>query len=170
MKDFIQINGKKIELSKETIGNFEGLLEKKDNPRRPKADGEGDYGYYYLHNRDSYGVRIEKSGHCDRETMEKDFEAGVGFKTREEGETKLEWMRAVERVKDYIAEEFGEFEPGKCELKYNLFYKELFNKFDYELYTSVINYSPIGYLKTQWDANKVIDNCEDDLKIIWGIK
>ena len=170
MKNYLQINGKKIELSAETVKNFEAQLGKdKGNPRRPNANEDGGYMYYYLHNSDECGVRIEDSGHCDKEIMDRDFDAGLGFKTKEEGETKLEWMKAVERVKDYITKEFGEFKPKEGENKHNLYCAGGDNQFMSKEARNIKNYSPIGYLKTEENVEKVIESCEADLKIIWGV-
>jgi len=94
--------------------------------------------------------------------------ASVGncFKTKKEAEKELEKRKAIVRVKKYIAEEGlysseKEFELLYCDNEKYFYANEIIN--------TIRHYSPIGYFKLLEDANKVIDDCEKDLAIIFEI-
>lgn len=79
-------------------------------------------------------------------------------------------LRAIVRVKDYIAEHFGVFEPdwdNKMEAKYHFYYNTGSGKFKYEIYYNLKNYSPIGHLRTAEHCEQLKKDCKEDLEIIF---
>ena len=102
-----------------------------------------------------------------------DFDCGLAFKTRTEAEAKLAEMKAITKVRKFIFEEGLEFEPDYRDFeqrKYNIYYS-----FEEERFFSLYNdacpeYSPFGYLKSEEDCEKVIENCKDELDVIFKVK
>jgi hypothetical protein len=103
-----------------------------------------------------------------------DFDAGLAFKTRPEAEAKLAEMQAITKVRKFIFDNNMSFEPDwlnysqkKCDIYYNIAEEEFES---YWLSKFCQKHSPFGHLKSEADCEKVIDGCEEELKIIFNIK
>lgn len=121
--------------------------------------------YFYIDNRKIFNCGWEED-EIDRGRLS----IGNVFKTKEEAETKLNWLKSVQRVKDYIEREFGEFVPDWSDIKVGKFiiYYDYSNKrLGWDRYTYLKYYSPIGYLKSIEDYNQLIKDCKEDLEIIF---
>lgn len=86
-----------------------------------------------------------------------------------ESEEKIEWLEAVQKVKTYIRQEFGEYEFSYGEFNCTIYRQ--FNKNSSELRWSCSStekhYSPIGYLRSENDADRLLEECKEDLEIIF---
>lgn len=154
----LKINGKAIELSEETKEQI-----KKACGQVKMRLNEGDK-YWVL---DSDGNIFEKKymrivGYDDGV-----WNSGNGFFTKEEAQKELAKRQAIQRVKDYIIENGMYWEPdwNSHNLKYNFYYYvdkvAIDNWIEYKIY------SPIGYLKSEEDAEKVLKDNKEDLEIIF---
>lgn len=99
------------------------------------------------------------------------WNSGNGFFTQEEAEKELARRQAKRRIQDFIIENGLEFNPdwgNDMEEKYYICFDH--HKDDFA-YTSpyTFNYGLDFYFRSEEDAELVIDNCEDDLRIIFGI-
>lgn len=95
---------------------------------------------------------------------------GNAFKTEEEATKVSDRRQAVKRVKDWIEENLGVFEPDWSDAnqsKYSIYYNYNNNLLDYTWSRALKQYSPIGYLKSEEDCKRLIENCEEDLLIIY---
>lgn len=104
-------------------------------------------------------------------------EQGNIFPTREAAKKESEKRKAIQRVKEYIAREFGVFEPDwndENQGKYFPYYGHRDGRRDPRFgwhYVVILQYySPFGYLSTVKDCKQLIKDCEDDLKIIYEIE
>ena len=111
----------------------------------------------------------------DNYTIEKwGVTLGKIFRTREEAEHERDKREAIFKIKKYIYDNFGydptdwfEWEAGKT--NYFITFSYYHNCFCWNCHIDK-HYSPIGYLKTEDQAQEIIDNFEDELKIIFNIK
>ena len=164
MNNYIYIDGKKIEISEETANN----LKEKFSDKSPYEfnnlketyilNGEGGVynSYEYV---DSYQRGAIKQGNV--------------FRTKEKAEHERDKRKAIFKIKKYIYANFGydptdwfEWEAGKT--NYFITFSYYHNCFCWNCHIDK-HYSPIGYLKTEDQAQEIIDNFEDKLKIIFDI-
>ena len=100
-------------------------------------------------------------------------DSGLIFLTKDEAEQFYEKAKAISRVKKYIHDNGMEFEPDWEDLettKYWISYDNLEDVFDYS-YSYRRHHNPqLPILKSTEDCKKVIENCEPELRIIFGIK
>ena len=92
------------------------------------------------------------------------------FPTRELAEKQRDKNQAIARVKEYIAENFGVFEPdgGDDEqVKYTFYFNYNSNELDYVSPYCVKHYSPIGYIKSAEDLEQLMKDCKEDLETIY---
>ena len=165
MNNYIYINGKKIEISEETADN----LKKKFSEKSPYELEKGDY-YYTIKEYGDVGKRLYENDSYDKEAIKQ----GNVFRTKEKVEHERDKREAIFKIKKYIYDNFG-YDPTDWadfndfdENKFNIYYNSEGN-FDYWLKYYSKEYSPIGYLKTEEQAQEIIDNFEDELKIIFDI-
>ena len=95
---------------------------------------------------------------------------GNVFQTRELAQKELDKRLAIQRVKVWIDEELGMFEPdwdNYKEEKVVIAYSCHYNGFEAFCWFDSKQYSSIGYLRTKEDAEKLIKACEDDLILIY---
>ena len=163
MNNYIYIDGKKIEISEETANNLKEKFSEKspyqfNNLKETYIlNGKGgvDNSYKYI---DSYQKGAIKQGNV--------------FRTKEKAEHERDKREAIFKIKKYIYDNFG-YDPtdwaGLEDKKYFITYDILSNKFEWTTYFYCNVYSPIGYLKTEEQAQEIIDNFEDELKIIFDI-
>ena len=100
------------------------------------------------------------------------YQVGNYFHTKEEAEKELAKRQAIVRVKDWIRENLGEFEPDwedRSQYKANFYWCFSHKKFIAEIDYCNKSYSPVGHLRGQEDFNSLVKACEADLKIIWGV-
>lgn len=95
------------------------------------------------------------------------------FLTREEAEKELEKRKAIQRVKKYCWENSIEladidFVNNSDNLKFTINFNTSTKKFIIIHFCISVNTS-IFFFKKEEDAQKVLDNCESDLKIIFNI-
>ena len=91
--------------------------------------------------------------------------------TEKEAKAELERRRAIVRVKKFMWEnniKNKEFKWG--EHNYAIFYNNLDKIFYIEYYEFCYTINDLWFLKTYEDCEKIIDNCEEDLKIIYNVK
>lgn len=157
MKIELKINGKAIELSKEIKEQIKKACGQVKV--RPEMEDE----YWFVGNNYSHKY-IWENDRMDN----KCWNSGNGFFTEEEAEKELAKRLAIQRVKDYIVENGMYWEPDwnnngneKCFFVSNRGETQINNCF------SLKHYSPIGYLKSKEDAEKVLENNKEDLKLIF---
>lgn len=78
---------------------------------------------------------------------------------------------ALRRIREYIYDNDMGFEPdwgNGSQYKYYVFYSHRLNKLD-SLNSTLHNLGLPFYLKTSKDAEQIIQNCETDLKILFGV-
>jgi len=117
-----------------------------------------------------YGDVYRATGENDLEEAMLSYENNNWFATKELAEKERAKRQAIVRVKDYIAENFGVFEPdwGDDEQdKYTFYFRYNYNKLDYKFLYSAKHYSPIGYIKSYEDCEELIKDCKEDLEIIY---
>lgn len=96
-------------------------------------------------------------------TLDKDrISVGNAFPTQEAAQAHVEYLKALTRVRKWISEQgfevLGEGEPG-----YDLISSGMIS-------TSHKDNPVLPKLKSMNDAHQVIDNCQDDLKTIFGVE
>ena len=91
------------------------------------------------------------------------------FSTEEEVKKERDKRQAIVRVKEYIEENFGVFEPNweEDEDKYILYYDNEYEVIDWDMWNGNKLYFPIGYLRTREDCKQLIENWEEDLLLIF---
>jgi len=163
----ISINNKEIELSptqEATIKEALGMKEKK-GLWKPK-DGEN---YKFI---GIAGVVFSEPWAGGDGICKTRLEIGNVFPTEEAAEKHLEKLKAIQRIKVYIAENCEDFTPDWSDgqkKKWYIYCREK-NILTCDA-TYSRNYGSIIPLLVSWeDAQKVIDNCADDLKIVFDVK
>jgi len=92
------------------------------------------------------------------------------FPTRELAEKQRDKNQAIARVKEYIAENFGVFEPDwgdEDEWKYEFGYSHARDILEEGAINTFKYYSPIGYLKSENNAKQLMKDCKEDLETIY---
>lgn len=162
----IKINDKEIELTPEQV-KILGEEVKKEKKGLWKPEFEEKY----------YCIDID--GDVDEDCWvgnvtydQKRYSIGNVFKTEEEAKAHVQKLKAIQRVKEYIAENCRVVDDAEDYESQNwrVSYDTTERRFIAECDGIWISYSPIPYLKTKTDAFRVSEDCEADLKIIWGIK
>lgn len=93
------------------------------------------------------------------------------FLTEEEAEVELERRKAIQRIKKFMWEnniknrEFKQHEDN-----YTILYDSLDEFFNIEYYETSYLINTLWYFERFEDCQKIIDNCLDDLKIIYNVK
>lgn len=150
---------------KQLIKNNPELL--KESNSVPFKEGDD---YYYT---GTYGD-VRNKLWCDDEFDNYRLDTGNAFKTKEEAEKKSQQMKALARVNRYIREndlrltdvDCSNDEQKRWSIYYNIYLKKIeagdwcFS--DYKML--------IGDLKSEEAGKQVIENCIDDLKIIFDVK
>lgn len=115
---------------------------------------------------------------CEDAWADKDlYVTGNAYRSKKAAKKEAEKRKAIQRVKEYIAREFGEFEPDwndENQGKYFPYYGHRDGRRDPRFgwhYVVILQYySPFGYLSTVKDCKQLIKDCEDDLKIIFEVE
>lgn len=161
----IKINDKEIELTPEQVKILGEEVKKEKNGLWKPEMGEE---YYWVDVSGDSGLSYWADDICDRNR----YSIGNVYKTTEEARAYVQRLKAIQRVKEYIAEkcevveDLENADTPKWSVCYDLKSKEFFAN----LWHSLFFHQPLPPLKTPKDVDKVIENCEADLKIIWGIK
>lgn len=157
MKIELKINGKAIELSKET----EEQIKKACGQVKVRPEMEEEY--WFIDN--DY---IDTNIWDNHKTDNKYWNSGNGFFIREEAEKELEKRLAIQRVKDYIKENGMYWEPDWNDngIEKYFFASQIGATQIHNCY-SLKYYSPIGYLKSKKDAEKVLEDNKEDLELIF---
>lgn len=116
-------------------------------------------------------VRTTKSeGHTSDENF---IQVGHCFRTKELAEKHVEYLKALTRVRKYIAENGLYWEPDWSngdQTKYILRFDFRSNTFGSDCWFDLKQFSPIGYFKSIEDVEKIITACDADLRIMWDVK
>lgn len=90
------------------------------------------------------------------------------FLTEEEAENELERRKAIQRVKKFMWEYWIENVEFKSCNVCRIFYDE--NKGFWVWWAEYDCWDILWFFETEYDCQKIINNCEDDLKIIYNVK
>lgn len=157
MKIELKINGKAIELSKET----EEKIKKACGQFKVRPEMREEY--WFIDN-DYFDTHIWENDRMDNNC----WNSGNGFFTEEEAEKELDKRRAIQRVKDYILRSGMYWEPDRDDSDEKYFFVSYEGETKIYSYFSVVKYySPIGYLKSKKDAEKVLADNKEDLELIF---
>lgn len=170
MKIKLIVDNKEIELTPEQIKILgDGVKKEKKGLWKPK---KGDFYYTIAGTRIVSSLLLNDELWNDYHSDEDYYSIGNVYETKEEAETHLEKLKAIQRVKEYIAENCEVVEDVKnpYTAKYYVYYSLVCGIFSPAVWYVFLPYNPLPFLKTRKDAHKVIDNCKSDLKIILGIK
>lgn len=164
MKIELKIDGKSIELSSETLKNIKESLEE-------KKSFKPEYGekYYFLTSNREIDDCVWENDTFDNYS----YYSGNCFKTQEEAIKQQEKKNALMRVRKYIINNFGLFEPDwddDEQGKYNIFYDYIGKEFLVNDACTLRYLEIIPFLETKEQTRQVIDNFKQDLKIIFDIK
>lgn len=168
MKDnYMMIEGKEIALSEDTIKEIKSKLIKSR-----WGYNEGDT--IYLLNK---GGAIERNKAISNFTLERHtvnyffMMQGNIFRTREEAEQERDRRSALQRIRKYIYENDLEFTPdwNTPSKKYYIYYNYDNNEFYVDWWTTN-DVNSLFYFKSSKHTNQVINNCKDDLKVVFNIK
>lgn len=161
----IKINDKEIELTPEQI---KILKEEVNSEKKGLWKPKGGEKYACI---DTEGAIFNDTWRGD-ELDEKRYSIGNVYKTTEEAQAHRNKLKAIQRVKEYIAEncEVVEDLENIKTLKWHVTYSLLDNKFSSSWDQLTLDSYALPYLKTETDAYKVRENCGADLKVILGIK
>ena len=92
------------------------------------------------------------------------------FATKKEAEKQRDKNQAIARVKEYIAENFGVFEPDWGDFNQDK-YVVCYDHKDKELLVynqrTCADDSSIGYLKSRVEGEQLAEDCKEDLEIIY---
>ena len=164
MKNQLIINNKEVELSPESWKAMEEQFKKKSFYPEEEEN-------FFLISFLEAEVEILNQNYDNG--YKTDFDCGLAFKTRPEAEAKLAEMKAITKVRKFIFEEGLSFEPDYRDFeqrKYNIYYYFEEERFDSLYNNTCPEYSPFGYLKSVEDCEKVIENCKDELDVIFKVK
>lgn len=169
MKIKLIINGKEIGAEvneKEIVKLARQIHREQDNypdtntTKRWRAEKDGIY-YFVI----SHG-EVEKAYDTYKYASGGHYEAGNYYKAKEEAEKARDKQLAIQRVKDYIIENF---EPlTKKDNIYEIYYNPIDKEFNYEEINYLFYAHEIPNVRFL-EAKQVIDNCSKDLEIIFNI-
>ena len=165
MNNYIYIDGKKIEISEETANN----LKEKFSEKSPYEFEESEQVWFLRSDcwliKDFYSY-IKKD---NRRTTQ-----GNIFRTKEKAEHERDKREAIFKIKKYIYDNFGycptdwaDWNGGNY--KYYIMYRGDYDVFSYEMTNRYKRPTLIGYLKTEEQAEEIINNFKDELRIIFSI-
>ena len=151
----------RVEAIIEDSKNKELEKEEKEKRWKPKND---EMFYYAMADRGS-------SRMCLRENYGYQFiEIGNYYRTEGDLEKQTNKLKAIERVKDYIDENFGLFLPDWKDSdveKITILYDPLNDCLEIDALYCCKTFSPIGYLKSEEDYARLVKDCEEDLLLIY---
>jgi len=142
--------------------------------QKPVPDGAywepkiGEYSFSYFTDGSVHSTKNEGS-----KADENIIKYGNCFRTEELVEKHLEYIKALTRVRKYIAENGLYWEPdwsNRDQIKYFLMFDFRSNTFESDWAHNLKRFSPIDYFKSIEDAKKVIKACNADLRIIWDVR
>lgn len=166
----ITIDNKTIEISDESYEAFKKQFIEPDKAILWKPEKGERYRYI-----NSSGRAL--SHYFDNDWVDKHYYSiGNMFKTEEEAEEALKtgWVakrQAEVKILRYIAEHDLEFEPDwedEYENKYSIYYSCRREGFDVAAW-NIHQYYTLPYFRTEEDAQQVIDNCENELRVLFGV-
>lgn len=154
-----------LEKIKELEKYIEEIKEKEETKNIWEITEDNFKGYWYL------GGNNIKSFYSYA-AFEVDRLVNNAFLTEEEAIKELEKRKAIQRVLKWKYENGLNFKPdweNNNENKYLLFYN--YNSFTKKLCSNVHfeskYYCPVGYFKTKKDVEKCIEECKEDLELIY---
>lgn len=123
---------------------------------------------------DKYWLALESGGttelQWDNDGLDRSYK-GMGnlFRTKEEAEKELKLRKAITRVRLYIEENFGVFEPDWKDTKqgkFGIHYNQPSEGLDFDFQEFYTYHCPYGHLQSIENINQLIKDCEDDLLTI----
>ena len=165
MDNYIYIDGKKIEISEREAKRL-----RKEYDKKIYNIKEGDECYRLSATGVVGGFTYRK-----KRTTKTELSQGNLFMTKKAAEHERDKRKAIFKIKKYIYDNFGydptdwadwEDDTYKIEISYEY---ELY-EFDFYYRNSSKSYSPIGYLKTEDQAQEIIKEFEKELKTIFNIR
>lgn len=156
----INIDGKELQAQIEE-SELAKLEEKGVRPPRAEDGGQ----YFYLNNSNTPLATIEAgSSFDDHRYYSRNY-----FLTEEEVRKRQEYNEAIARINKYVIENRMWFEPDwgdANQIKIYLYYDFENKKWDNETAMQINRFSPLPWFATLAHAEKVIEDCADDLEII----
>lgn len=121
---------------------------------------------------------IERNGGIEDSTWNNDIidkgrlSIGNIFLTKEEAQAEVDKRLALQRIKTFIAEQGldQDVDWEDVEWKYIIYFDYSYKRFIVTSFMWTHHHSPFGYFSKQKEAQLVIDNCSEDLKVVWGVK
>lgn len=166
MKIEIKVDNKVIELSEETVKSIKAQLEP---VLTSELYFEPKIGEDYFH---IFKTSLDEGENTMDGIDGKRFELGV-FRTTELAQKELDKRLAITRIRKYIVNEGLEFKGDVMDesLYKHIVYYDLHKKcFRRSYYMLTLYQSHFGYLKSEEASEQLIANCEEDLKLVFGIK
>ena len=166
MDNYIYIDGKKIEISEREAKRL-----RKEYDKKIYNIKEGDECYRLSATGVVGGFTYRK-----KRTTKTELSQGNLFMTKKAAEHERDKREAIFKIKKYIYDHFG-YNPTDWadwsdidEKKYFIYYIPYVGAYSTKVCGRTKFYSPISYLKTKDQAQEIIDNFEDELKIIFNIR
>ena len=149
---------KDIEEMKEKLASMEEELNKPEVFKHFPSQGE------------VYHFYTSSGSICSNDSSNVDLKVNV-FKSKEEAQKAYNKAVALEKVKRRLLELQGDWKPNFNNTfnKYLIFYNHANNRFDYSIYNTLKYPILIPYIKTSEITNTIIDEMEDELKLIFDI-
>jgi len=125
--------------------------------------------YYFIYH---YGVSVDENQLDDIDRLR--IATSNCFPTEEQAQAKLDHDLALTRIRKYIYDEGLDFSPDwsdECQRKHYVFYdheEQCFGVSYYNLHQPQATGNI--YLSSTGDATRVIMDCEDDLRIVFGVE
>lgn len=140
-------------------------------PQKPKSVFDLKFGDRYF-TKDSYWATIERNWQNNYTENQLQKEGKI-FLTKEECDKDYEKELAIQRIKKYCWENSieladNDFIKDSNNAKFNIYYDIETTGF-HATYFNICLWDNLFFFKTKEDTEKVIENCEDDLKIIFNI-
>jgi len=157
MKNYIYLDGKKIEISDETAENLTKQFNKPKTEERTK--------YWFIDEVNKKQLSLWENDNIDNKRL-KNHNV---YLTEAECDKQIAKNKALNKIKTYIKDNFEEFVPDwedEMEYKYNLYYDYVVKEwYIYDnRYCRKLHLLP--YLKSIEQAEQVIKDCEKELDIL----
>lgn len=159
---------KKLEIVEKEAKELKSYIENLDKKKGYWKPENGER-YWYIDSEEGLGTDTWTNDIID---VCRRLEMGNVFRTEEEALKQVELTKAIVRVRQYIAENCEEFEPdwSNCnQYKYEIYYDGISEKLDINSVRDYKSVSLLPFLGTKEDAQKVLDNCEKDLNLIFEL-
>ena len=161
-----------LEKIKELEKYIEEIKEKEETKNIWEITEDNFKEYWYINTGGAVSINKDIVWCSNYSEFENDRMNGNAFLTEEEAIKELEKRKAIQRVLKWKYENGLDFEPdweNNNENKYLLFYN--YNSCSKKICSNVHfeskYYCPVGYFKTKKDVEKCIEECKEDLELIY---